>query len=353
MKQRQLPRFPLRIFLAGLFFLSPLLSPAQQSPTQHSQSRMVMPQSGIYLVFPFENVGAPARLDWIGEGLEELTIQRLSAAGQQVYSHAGRINEMDQYGFPPNAKLSRATMLRIAQEMDADYVIFGDFASDGKILTVDARILRVNPVALLPVVHESGPFDEPMTLHARLAWRLLTTSNPNFPLSFNEFFKMQRPLTLAAFEQYVRGLLAQDDDAKLRYLKESARLAPDWPDPDLALGLVYFQRNDYNSAIQWFARVPATHARSAEAVFATGVCHLQLGQPDKAEDVFASLHQDLHHNLISGADLPEILNNLALAQSRQGNAAAAQTALARARDIDPDEDDYPFNLGILALQEKN
>jgi len=314
---------------------------------------MVMPQSGIYLVFPFENVGAPARLDWIGEGLEELTIQRLSAAGQQVYSHAGRINEMDQYGFPPNAKLSRATMLRIAQEMDADYVIFGDFASDGKILTVDARILRVNPVALLPVVHESGPFDEPMTLHARLAWRLLTTSNPNFPLSFNEFFKMQRPLTLAAFEQYVRGLLAQDDDAKLRYLKESARLAPDWPDPDLALGLVYFQRNDYNSAIQWFARVPATHARSAEAVFATGVCHLQLGQPDKAEDVFASLHQDLHHNLISGADLPEILNNLALAQSRQGNAAAAQTALARARDIDPDEDDYPFNLGILALQEKN
>src|SRR5579871_4270842 len=113
MKQRQLSRFPFRIFLAGLLFLSPLLSRAQDAPRPSTPpTRMVMPQGGIYLVFPFENAGAPARLDWIGEGLEELTIQRLSAAGQQVYSHAGRINEMDQYGFPPNAKLSRATMLR-------------------------------------------------------------------------------------------------------------------------------------------------------------------------------------------------------------------------------------------------
>jgi Tfp pilus assembly protein PilF len=31
----------------------------------------------------------------------------------------------------------------------------------------------------------------------------------------------------------------------------------------------------------------------------------------------------------------------------------ALTALGRARDIDPDEDDYPFNLGLLALQQKD
>jgi Flp pilus assembly protein TadD len=260
---------------------------------------------------------------------------------------------MDLSGFPPSAKLSRAAMLRIAQDMDADYVILGNFASDGKTLTVDARVLRVNPVALLPVVQESGPFDEPMTLHAQVAWRLLRTSNPNYPLSFNEFFRMQRPLTLAAFEQYVRGLLANDDDARLRYLKEAARLAPDWPDPAFALGQVYFQRNDCNSALPWFGRVPLTHARSVEAIFATGVCRLRLGQPDKAEEAFVSLQEDLRHNLISGADLPEILNNLALAEARQGNMTSAKTALGRARDIDPDEDDYPFNLGLLALQEND
>jgi tetratricopeptide (TPR) repeat protein/TolB-like protein len=354
MKQRrQTSRNACWIFLAGFFFFWATFVSAQTPSTPSANTRRVLSQSGIYLVFPFENVGAPPNLDWIGEGLEELTIQRLSAAGQQVYSHAGRLNEMDVSGFPPSAKLSRATMLRMAQELDADYVIFGTFTSDGKRLTVDSRVLRVSPVALLPVVNESGPFDEPMTLHARLAWRLLRSSNPNYPLSFNEFFKMQRPLTLAAFEQYVRGLLANDDDARLRYLKEAARLAPDWPDPDFAIGEVYFQKNDCNSALPWFGRVPLTHARSVEAIFATGVCRLQLGQPDKAEATFTSLQEDLRRNLISGADLPEILNNLALAQSRMGTVANAKTELGRARDIDPDEDDYPFNLGLLTLREND
>src|SRR5271156_2782516 len=230
MKQRQLPRFPLRIFLAGLFFLSPLLSPAQQSPTQHSQSRMVMPQSGIYLVFPFENVGASAKLDWIGEGLEELTIQRLSMAGQQVDSHAGRLSEMDRSGLPPSGKLSRATMLHIAQELDADYVVFGNYSSDGRNLTVSARLLRVSPVALLPVVEESDSLSSFMDMHARLTWKILKSSDHNYPLSLAAFSALQRPPSLAAFEQYIRGLLANDDETKLRDLKEAARLEPDWPE---------------------------------------------------------------------------------------------------------------------------
>jgi len=87
-----------------------------------------------------------------------------------------------------------------------------------------------------------------------------------------------------------------------------------------------------------------------EANFSAGVCRLRLGQPDKAEQVFAALQEDLRRNLISGADLPEILNNLAIARVRLRDATAARTALSRASDIDPDEDDYPFNLGLLALR---
>ena len=34
-------------------------------------------------------------------------------------------------------------MLHVAQEMDADYIVFGNFTSDGKTLTINARILRV------------------------------------------------------------------------------------------------------------------------------------------------------------------------------------------------------------------
>jgi tetratricopeptide (TPR) repeat protein len=323
---------------------------AQQSaPPPHAGSAGVY-QQGIYLVFPFENAGASPRLDWLGEGLEELTIQRLWGAGEQVYSHAGRLAELERYGLPHSSKLSRATMLHIGEDLDVDFVVFGRFTANGTSLTIESRILKVSPVRLLPALRETGPLDSLMDLHARLIWRMLSANDRNYGLNLAEFTKRQRPLRLDAFEHYVRGLLASEDDARLRELREAARLEPEWPEPDFALGDAYFARRDCDSALPWYARVPKTHDRYVEAVFATGVCRLLLGQPDHAEEVFTSLQGALKNNMVSGADLPEILNNLAIARARQGKTAAAQTDFRRAAELDPDEDDYPFNLGLLALQ---
>jgi tetratricopeptide (TPR) repeat protein len=342
---------------AVVLFASGSLQAQQSAAT--SRPAAISPQQGVYLVFPFENAGASPRLDWLGEGLEELTIQYLSDSGAQVYSHAGRAGELERYGLPASAKLSRATMLRIAQDLDADYVIFGSFGSDGTSLTIEARTLRVDPPALLTPVHESGPLNSLMDLHASVVWHLLSANDKAYPLSIKEFAKLQRPLRLDAFEHFVRGLLATEDEPRIRELREAARLEPAWPDPDFALGETYAARGDCASAIPSFARVPKTHHRYVEAVFATGVCRLQLNQPDKAEEVFISLQDALRNNSdrgaaagdgLSGADLPEILNNLGVARARQGKAPAAQADLRRATELDPDEDDYPFNLGLLAFR---
>ena len=289
-------------------------------------------------------------MDWLGEGLEELTIQRLSGAGEQVYSHAGRLAELERYGLPHSSKLSRATMLHIGEDLDADFVVYGRFTANGTSLTVESRILKVSPARLLPAARETGTLDSLMDLHARLLWRMLSTNDRHYALSLADFTKRQRPLRLDAFEHYIRGLLAGEDDARLRELREAARLDPEWPEPDFALGEVYFARRDCDSALTWFARVPKTHDRYAEAVFATGVCRLLQSQPDHAEEVFIALQAALRTNMIAGGDLPEILNNLAIARARQGKTAAAQTDFRRAADLDPDEDDYPFNLGLLAMQ---
>jgi len=341
----------------SLAAVPPLFS-QQLSPDSSASTapRAVAPASslqGTYLVFPFENDGASPSLDWLGEGLEELTIQRLSAAGQQVYSHDGRTEELDRSGLPPNAKLSRASMLRIAQNMDADFVIFGRFMSDGRSLTVESRILRISPIRLLPAVRETGPLDSLMDLHLKMLWRLLAANDHAYRQSLEDFSKVQRPLRLDAFEHFIRGLLASDDDARLRELREAARLEPEWPDPDFAIGDVYYSRRDCNSALPWFAKVPISHDRYVEAVFATGVCHLLMNQPDKADEVFGSLQEYLHNSMVSGADLPEILNNLALALAREGKTPAALADLRRATELDPDEDDYPFNLGLLAFGSKD
>jgi Tfp pilus assembly protein PilF/TolB-like protein len=333
------------VLCAALFFAAALC--AQQPPGNR----------GVYLVFPFENAGTSPRLDWLGEGLEELTIQALSAGGQQVYSHAGRATEMERNGLPFSAKLSRAGMLRVAQDLDADYVVFGSFTSDGKTLTIDSRVLRADPLALLPSVRETGPLDSLMDMQSKVVWRLLSESNKAYRPTLAEFSKSQRPLRLDAFEHYIRGLLANEDEPRLRELREASRLEPSWPDPYFALAETYFTRNDCATALSFLAHVPPAHDRYVEALFSTGVCRLQMNQPERAEEVFTSLQTALSGAAKnesqagpSGGDIPEILNNLAVARARQGKTSAAQADLRRATDFDPDEDDYPYNLGLLAMQ---
>jgi tetratricopeptide (TPR) repeat protein len=304
----------------------------------------------VYLVFPFENTGGGPRLAWLGEGLEELTVQRLAAAGEQAYQHSDRVREMELSGLPSTPKLSRATMLHLAEDLDADFVVFGNYRSDGTSFAVSARVLRVNPPALLPTLNESGELKSLMDVHTRLVWRMLGKSEQAFPLTLAEFSKLQPALRLDAFEHYVRGLLASEDETKVRELREAARLQPDWMEADFALGEAYLGRRDCSSAVVWYGRVAKTHKRYPEATFGTGVCRLILDQPERAEEAFLMLQEALHAAHMSGADSPEILNDLAVARLRLGKTSAAQSDLRKATDLDPDEDDYPFNAGLAAVK---
>ena len=306
---------------------------------------------GIYLVFPFQNSGPASRLDWLSEGLEELTIQGLSSAGEQVYSHSWRLGELERFGIPTTAKLSRATMLHVAEDLDADFVVFGSFNYDGKNLTIDSRLLRVNPAALLPPLHESGPLETVMDLHTRLIWRMLSENDHAYPLSLTEFSQMHKAVRLDAFEHYIRGLITNDDETRLRELREAVRLEPEWVEPNYALGEVYFTKRDCTSALPWYAKVPKTHDRYLEALFSIGVCRLSMNQPDQAEEAFATLQTLLRGSSAPGVDFPEVLNNLAIAKARQNKFPAAQEDLRRASSLDVDEDDYPFNLGLIAIQQ--
>src|ERR1700730_1385773 len=345
-------RGSITVFL--IFILASLLFPTSVFCSQTPSRPTGIASSsahGIYLVFPFQNAGASPRLDWLSEGLEELTIQGLSSAGEQVYSHSGRLGELERYGIPASAKLSRATMLHVAEDLDADFVVFGSFSSDGKNLTVECRLLRVNPASLLAPLRESGALDSLMDLHTRITWRMLSENDHAYPLNLAEFSKTHRAIRLDAFEHYIRGLIANDDEARLRELREAARLEPEWAEPDFALGEAYFTRRDCSSAMPWYARVPTTHERYGESLFSSGVCRLLMNQPDHAEEAFSTLQNLLRTSIASGVDFPEVLNNLAIAKARQDKFAAAQEDLRHATSLDPDEGDYPFNLGLIAIRQ--
>src|SRR5438477_6755050 len=80
--------------------------------------------SSTILVFPFENLSNDRTLDWIGDGISELIIQRLrSEPGAYVFSRDDRVAIYDRVGIPETANISRATALKLGWDTGADNTI--------------------------------------------------------------------------------------------------------------------------------------------------------------------------------------------------------------------------------------
>jgi tetratricopeptide (TPR) repeat protein len=302
----------------------------------------VSAQAQSFLVLPFENVGKDARSDWIGEGLAELSASRIAGDGRLVFPREEWHGSIEKLGLSSSARFSRATMIKIAEEVDADYVVFGSFTSDGKKLTATARILQIDPPGLSAALVESGPLEELLVIHSRLAWRVLKSVDSALPEGQRSRIETSDIPRLDAFEQYVRGLTASDESQRLRFLRESSRLAPEWTAPAFALGQTYMERRDCASALGWFARVPLSGRNGPEAAFYTGVCHLQRNDPARAETAFTTLLQRVA--------VAEGFHNLGVALARQDRWREAAAQWQQAQKLDPDEPDYWFHLGLAAMK---
>jgi tetratricopeptide (TPR) repeat protein len=299
-------------------------------------------QAQSFLVLPFENVGKDSRTDWIGEGLAELSAARIAGGGRVVFPREEWQGSLEKLGLPSSARFTRATMIKIAEEVDADYVVFGSFAFDGMKLTTTARILHVDPPGLSAALEESGPLGELLAIHSRLAWRVLKSVDSALPESQLARIEASDIPRLDAFEQYIRGFTAPDEAQRLRFLREASRLAPEWTAPSYALGLTYMEQRDCGAALGWFARVPASSRNGPEAAFYAGVCHLQRNDPVRAETAFTTLLQRVA--------IAEAFHNLGVALARQDRWREAAAQWQQAQKLDPDEPDYGFHVALAAMK---
>lgn len=313
------------------------------------------PAVEVVLAMPFENEGAGARLAWMDEGLALLTARRLADANRIVLPRAEWVEVAERLGLGTSPRISHASLLKIAQQADADFAVFGRFSvSDGR-LTLTAQGLVLDGPRMSPPFEESGPLDQFVEIHARLCWRLLQFFDPHLAVSQQDFLTQATPLRLDAFENYTRASLAFGAE-RIRLLREAARLEPDWPDAAFALGQAYMEAGNFESALIWLSRVPPASAFGLEAGFYAGVCHLLRNDAPRAEAAMRALLERPWYpdgaspSAARRMDLPEVLNNLAIALSRQGQWSEAQRLWTTARERVPAESAFAFNLALGALR---
>jgi tetratricopeptide (TPR) repeat protein len=295
----------------------------------------------VVLVLPFDNRSGQPNLDWIGDSFPDTLNQRLTSAGFLTLSTDDRQFALDHLGLPVDFKPTRATTIRIAQTLDANFVIVGSYnVSNGRI-TVQAQILDVDKLGLSKPLTDSSDLPRLFDVENAVAWTIAKRIDPNFNVAQQTFLSAAGGVPLSAFENYIRGISAASPQEQIKRLQMAIALTPNYPAALLALGKAQFSQRDYDSAAATLAKVPQTDRRALESGFYLGLARFNSGRYAEAESAFAFVASRL--------PLPEVVNNQAVAASRQGHNAVP--LFQRASTADPNDADYHYNLSVALLRQ--
>lgn len=298
-----------------------------------------VPKAGhgqILLVLPFDNRTGQPSLDWIREAVPEVLARRFASAGFAPMRREDRLYALDHLGLPAGFQPSRASALKLAQTLDADSIVVGSFLTDGTQILVDAQVVDVPHLRMSAPVRARGEMRDMMAVLNSLAWKLTRVMDPQFSVAEETFVAAGRDVRLDAFEQYIRGITESDHAERQRHLSQAVALSPALSPAWMALGREDYSAEQYEQAASAFAKVNANDPDSLEAGFYRGLSLLFSGNYAEAEKSFAAVAKVL--------PLGEVLNNEAVAVSRQGRDATA--LFVSAETADPHAADYHFNLAV-------
>jgi tetratricopeptide (TPR) repeat protein len=283
------------------------------------------------LVMPFENTKRDARLVWLGEASAVLVADALNGLGVPAFTREERLQAFERLQVPRAATLTDATVIRIGQLIGASAVVTGSIQLEDDALVVRARSLALDTGRVNGDATDRGPMPDLFAIYDRLASRLAPDRRPAAALPHP---------SLPAFEQYVKGLVAETPATSINYLNAALRLRPDFDRARLALWTVYTDQGEHDRALQAVQGVGSKSPLSAHARFRAGLSQLALRKNDDAFSTFKAL--------ADAAPTAPVLNNLGVVQIRRGfTAETGQPAyyFNKAAELDPADPDYFFNLG--------
>ncbi|HTV09042.1 MAG TPA: tetratricopeptide repeat protein [Candidatus Aquilonibacter sp.] len=322
------------VFLLAAALFTSALRPAGL----HAQS---IPGGRVVLVLPFENRSGNATLNWIGNSFPDTLDRRLNSSGFLTISHDDRVYALTHLGLPADFRPSRATTIRIAQQLDANYVIIGNFTVANNQISIQSQVLSVDRLHLSAPVADTGALDHLYDAENTIAWKVARVIEPQLNVALETFLSAgESAVPLPAFEDYIRGIIAPTSAEALERLKTAVAAAPSYASALLALGKQEYQARDFQSAAATLAKVPLATPQALEANFYLGMARFNSANYAGAETAFEFTASRL--------PLPEVVNNEGVALSRQGKDGVP--FYQRASAADPSDEDYHYNLAIAFWQ---
>ncbi len=309
-----------------------------------------MARPATVLILQFHNESQYSDLNWVGESIGETLRVEFSANDQIVLSRDSRAEGLRRLGLRADAQFTKATLIKLGQSLDVDYVCYGTYdvtlpPGDTELrnssVQIAARFIDLRKMHDGPQMSETGKLTDLSRLQEHLAWQSLKVLEPGANLLAEQFLTAQKFIRLDAEESYIRGLLSSRGEQQKKWFIQANIIDPHFVGPIFELGKLAYDGKDYRQAVTWFGRVPATDPRYLDARFHMGLAAYNANDYTGAANYFREVAKTVPLN--------EVYNNLGAAEEQMGLSSAV-IDLRKAAEGDPNDITYRFNLGIALLR---
>ncbi len=305
------------------------------------------------LVLQFHNSSEYSDLNWVGESISETLKDELSAQNHIVFGRESRAEALRRLSLRPGADFTKASVIRLGQSLDADYVCYGAYDATlapgnselkNSSIQLNAHLIDLRKLHDGPDLAEAGKLTDLSRIEEHLVWQSLKYLDPSSNLPLDRFLAPAKLTRVDAEESYIRGLLSSNREQQRKWFMQALALDPQFASPAYELGELALERKEYRQALSWFQRIAPSEPRYPEARFKMGLAAYGAADYGASANYF--------REVAKAFPLNEVYNNLGAAedQLKQPNAA---DDFRRAVDGDPNDTSYLFNLGNALLKANN
>lgn len=188
------------------------------------------------VILPFSNESKTQQIYWLGEGFAESLSEEMLLKNAYILQRPERKAAFDALRLPYVGHVSRATMLKIGQNLGADYIVFGSYNLEQKNLKVEARVIRTSSSKLSSPIQAAGTLEQLYHVQTALKKGLKTYfSAEKLDASENKLEVSSVPLH--AYELYIKGLLEASDSEKVKFFQRAIESHSGYSQANYRLGL--------------------------------------------------------------------------------------------------------------------
>ena len=290
------------------------------------------------LVFPLNGSSAGSAA-WVGDGIALSLSGQLADEEIRPFSRGEIEDLLIENGLPSGAPLSRGSMIYVARQASADFVVMGGYVENEDGLKLLVRLLDMKTMKQGSEFIVSGTLATLPEMENELAWMIYSDITKTSAISREKFRDRIRRVPNPAYADYIETFNVFEESQQLQLLEKAVKEHADFAEARFQIGRIYYRKKDYARAlphIEYGIKLPNERLQSE---FMIGTCRLQLGEISRAIEEYT--------RILSAARLGTVLNNLAIAHVRNGDNMLALRMLLEARAETRDDPAIDINLIIV------